>query len=112
MLEKIKESIPNVYINSPQDSTPYILNISVMGIRSEILLHSLEQRGVYVSSGSACSSNRPKPSHVLIAMGFPKERVDSSIRISFCPSNTTQEVISACEILKEVAENIRKQITN
>jgi len=108
MLEKIIDSIPNVYINSPQESSPYILNISVMGIRSEILLHSLEQRGVYVSSGSACSSNRPKPSHVLIAMGFSMERVDSSIRISFCPNNTMQEVLSACEILIEVVQNINK----
>ena len=108
MLEKIIDSIPNVYINSPQDSSPYILNISVMGIRSEILLHSLEQRGVYVSSGSACSSNRPKPSHVLIAMGLSMERVDSSIRISFCPNNTIQEVLSACEILIEVVQNINK----
>ncbi len=108
MLEKIVDCIPNVYINSPQDSSPYILNISVMGIRSEILLHSLEQRGVYVSSGSACSSNRPKPSHVLTAMGFSRERVDSSIRISFCPNNTMQEVNYACEILKEVVQNINK----
>jgi len=112
MLEEISKSVPNVHINSSENSSPYILNISVMGIRSEIMLHSLEQRGVFVSSGSACSSNKPKPSHVLNAMGYSKERVDSSIRISFSPYNKVEEVLSACEIITDVTQNIRSQKTN
>ncbi len=78
------------YINSPEDALPYILNISVPGLRSETLLHFLEARGIYVSSGSACSKGAG--SYVLRAMGLPTSRVDSALRISFCRDNTQEEV--------------------
>ena len=81
----------------------------MIGLRSEIILHSLEQRGVYVSSGSACSSNKPSPSHVLTAMGYKPDRVDSSIRISFNYENTIEEADRFCDLLVEIA-NINKKI--
>ena len=84
----IKEKLENyedIIINSPENSSDYILNISVIGIRSETMLHFLEQREVFVSSGSACAKG--KPSHVLSALGFSPKRIDSAIRISFSKFN-------------------------
>ncbi len=108
--KKITNDIPKVYINGDlEKDSPYILNIAMIGLRSEIILHSLEQRGIYVSSGSACSSNKPSPSHVLTAMGFKPERVDSSIRISFNNGNTMEEAEIFCNALSEIAE-INKKI--
>ena len=75
----------DIVINSPENSSDYILNLSVLGVRSETMLHFLEQRNIYVSSGSACAKG--KPSHVLSALGFDKKRADSAIRISFSKHN-------------------------
>ncbi len=85
MLEKyLKESIKDIdgiVLNSKDDAIPNIVNISAVGIRSEIMLHFLENRGIYVSSGSACALGAK--SHVLAAMGYDSARIDSAIRISF-----------------------------
>ena len=73
--------LKGVIINSPRENhLPYILNVAAEGIRSEILLHALEMRVLWSLSGSACSSNRPRPSHVLKAMGIADRIIDSSIR--------------------------------
>ena len=104
IIERITNEIPKIFVNGNVDKTsPYILNIAMIGLRSEIILHSLEQKGIYVSSGSACSSNNPSPSHVLVAMGYKPERVDSSIRISFNNENTMEEADKFCEALAEIA---------
>ncbi len=85
MLEKyLKESIKNIdgiVLNSKEGALSNIVNISALGIRSEIMLHFLENRGIYVSSGSACALGAK--SHVLAAMGYDSARIDSAIRISF-----------------------------
>ena len=86
---RLKE-LEGVILNSPDDALPYIINLSVAGIRSETMLHHLERTGVYVSSSSACAKG--KPSHVLTAMGLGRERVDSSIRVSFSKLNTRDDV--------------------
>ena len=83
---------PGICINSPREAAPYICNISVPGYRSEILLHYLAEKGIFVSSGSACSKGAP--SHVLTAMGLAPTRVDSALRVSFCAQNTVQEIDS------------------
>ena len=80
----------------------------MIGLRSEIILHSLEQKGIYVSSGSACSSNKPSPSHVLVAMGYKPERVDSSIRISFNNENTMEDAEKFCDALSDIARVNKK----
>lgn len=82
--------LPFVSVNSPESSAPHILNISVEGIRSEVMLHYLASKEIYVSSGSACS--RGKRSHVLEAMGLPDARIDSALRISFSRYNTPEDV--------------------
>lgn len=110
IINRVTKEIPKIYVNGDVDnSSPYILNIAVIGLRSEIILHSLEQRGIYVSSGSACSSNKPSPSHVLVAMGYKPERVDSSIRISFSSENTMEEADAFCDVLADIAR-INKKI--
>lgn len=80
---------PEILINSPENGSAYHLNISVPGIRSETMLHFLEDKGVYVSSGSACSKG--KQSHVLQAMGLDRRRIDSALRISLSAYNTKED---------------------
>ena len=82
--------IPGIVVNSPEDAFPYILNISVEGIRSETMLHHLESFGIYVSSASACTKGAA--SHVLAAMGLPDSRIDSALRLSFGAGITTGDI--------------------
>ncbi len=103
LTEKILERIDNVTINGGESAIPYVLNMSFKGVKSEVLLHSLESAKIMVSSGSACSSNHPSPSHVLGAMGVKRELIDSSLRFSFSSYNSLEET----EI---VAETLRKQV--
>ncbi len=91
--------IDGVVINSPDDASPYIVNFSVPGIRSETMLHFLAMNGIFVSSGSACAKG--KPSYVLTAMGLEKEIADSALRVSFCKNNTIEEVDIFAEALKK-----------
>lgn len=88
-LERLRQ-LDGVTVNSPTDALPYIINISVEGIRSETMLHHLEKSDVYVSSSSACSKG--KRSYVLEAMGLPDDRIDSSLRISFSKYNTKEDI--------------------
>ncbi len=93
-----------VFVNSPADALPYIVNVSAVGLRSEILLHYLEKRGVYVSSGSACSKGAK--SHVLAAAGISDERIDSALRISFSAYNTPEDV----EVLAQGIRDARSEL--
>lgn len=103
LVEKLEE-IPGVCINSPKNSSPYILNISVPGYRSEIMLHFLESRGVYVSSGSACSKGAL--SHVLRSMGLSPSLVDSALRISLIYDTRTKQLDQLIKGLKEGMEQL------
>lgn len=96
-----------VKINSPENSLPFILSFSVCGVRSEILLHSLEASGVYVSSGSACSKG--KKSGVLSAMGLSDERIDSAIRVSFSKYNTADDVDLLVKALNDALSHIKRK---
>ena len=81
--------LPDAVFNGAGD-IPHVVNLSLPGCKSEVLLHVLEGDEVYVSSGSACSKG--KQSGVLKALGLPKTRTDSALRVSFCPSNTTEDI--------------------
>ena len=109
MAEGLKD-IPEVYINGMPvaDAAPHIMNVSFTGIRSEVLLHALEEQGIYVSAGSACSSHKRKPSAVLTAMGLPKARIESAVRISFCEQNTEEEVDYCLSILHDLVPVLRR----
>lgn len=101
-IEKLK-GIENIKINSPQKEniSPYILNVSFTGIRGEVLLHALEENGIFVSTGSACSSRGGKESHVLKALGLDYKDIDGAIRFSFSRFNTLEEVDLSNEALKK-----------
>ena len=98
--------IEGVAVNSTDAALPYIINLSVEGIRSETMLHHLEQSGVYVSSSSACAKG--KRSYVLAAMGLPDSRIDSSIRVSFSKYNTKEDVDALIAGLKNGIETLQK----
>ena len=102
-------AIEDTALNGPPPDTaaPHILNISFMGAKSEVLLHYLEQRGIYVSSGSACSARKTAASHVLQAMGLPAKRLDSAIRFSFSALNTVEEAEKAAVLIARSVEEIR-----
>ncbi|MGI5959593.1 MAG: cysteine desulfurase family protein [Massiliimalia sp.] len=96
-LLKLAESAEEITVNSTDACAPFVVNLSVDRIRSEVMLHFLEQRGIYVSSGSACSKG--EKSHVLRALGLPSERIDTALRLSFSPQTTKEdldEFMAAC----------------
>lgn len=108
--DKIKGEIPDVIINTPsgEKAAPHILNVSFKGIKGEVLVHSLERDGIFVSTGSACSSRRDSVSHVIKALNTPKNYREGSIRFSFSPYNTEQEVEYAFKSIKKNVESLRK----
>ncbi|MBQ3329586.1 MAG: cysteine desulfurase [Ruminococcus sp.] len=105
-LETLK-AIDSISINSPDNALPYIINISVSGIRSETMLHHLEESGVYVSSSSACAKG--KRSYVLEAMGVPDDRIDSSLRISFSKYNIKEDIDALVEGLREGIATLQRK---
>ena len=100
-------SLKGIAFNSTPDALPYIINISVPGVRSETMLHHLERSGVYVSSSSACAKG--KRSYVLEAMGLPDDRIDSSLRISFCKYNTLEDIDALIQGLESGIESLQKR---
>lgn len=99
--------VDDVRWHLPTDSVPYIVNLSVMGFRSETLTHFLAQREVFVSSGSACSKGKSSP--VLIAMGLPEREVDAALRISFCRENTEEDIDRLCDALHEAVTTLQRR---
>ena len=110
LLEGIKQEIPDVLINSPEDETccPSVLNVSFMGTRGEVILHTLEQDGIFVSTGSACSSNKKGQSHVLTAMGLNDKEIESAVRFSFSEFNTVEEMDYVLDKVKRAVISFRK----
>lgn len=93
-------------INSFDDGLPYILNISVLGYKSETLLHFLESKQIFVSSGSACAKGNQ--SYVLKEMGLSDKNIDSMLRISFCKDTTKDDIDALCDALTTAKSQIRK----
>lgn len=104
------EEIEGTHVNSQKGraSAPQIVSVSFEGVRSEVLLHALEDRGIYVSSGSACSSNHPSVSGTLKGIGVKKELLDSTLRFSFGVFNTIEEVDYCIGVLKELLPVLRR----
>lgn len=103
--------LEDVSINGTEnahDSAPHIVSASFRGIRSEVLLHALEDRGIYVSSGSACASNKPAVSETLKAIGLSKESMDSTIRFSFSIGTTQEELDYTISVLQEQLPVLRR----
>ncbi|MGI6685755.1 MAG: cysteine desulfurase family protein [Bacillota bacterium] len=110
LASRIREKVSDCRINSNFDDTgaPHILNISFPGVKSEVLLHYLEQDGIYVSSGSACSARKGKMSHVLTAMNLDEEQMEGSIRFSFSYLNEMEEVMPTVESITKAVKELRE----
>jgi cysteine desulfurase len=89
-------------------TAPHIVSVSFDGVKSEVFLHALEDRGVYVSAGSACSSHHPQPSVTLTAIHLPKNLMDSTLRISLSDMTTEEEVDYALEQIKDLLPVLRR----
>ena len=92
----------------PENGAPHILNVSFLGVRSEVLLHTLEDRQIYVSAGSACSSHKRAGSASLGALRLSSERKESAIRFSLCEFTTREELDYTLEVLREVLPMLRR----
>ncbi len=110
LLTGLCEELTDLRINSPKgpDAACSVLNISFMGTRGEVLLHTLEQDGIFVSTGSACSSNKKGQSHVLAAMGLKPKEIEGAIRFSFSEFNTVQEMDYVIDKVKSAVDRFRK----
>ena len=109
-IEKLCQ-MENVFINGVdevRESAPHIVSASFEGVRSEVLLHALEDKGIYVSSGSACASNRPHVSATLSAIGLEQNLLDSTIRFSLSVHTTTEEIDYTLKALEELLPLLRK----
>ena len=104
-IEKVTR-IPGVYINSPSDSLPYIINMSVTGLPSQTVVNSLSERGIYISAGSACK--RGHDSEVLKAIGLPSDRTHSAIRISMSRFTTDEEMNALVDAIAAAVSRIRR----
>lgn len=111
-LSELEKSGINYVVISPEDSLPYILNIAFEGLKAEVLLHHLEERLIYVSTGSACSSRKNVRSHVLTAMGIAPGLTDGAIRFSFSAFNTQEDAVKTVEELKDIVPRIRIKKSN
>ena len=89
-------------------SAPHIVSVSFGGVRSEVLLHALEEKGIYVSSGSACSSNHPAVSGTLRGIGLERRFLDSTLRFSFSIFTTEEEIRYCAEVLNELLPVLRR----
>ena len=104
--------LEHVYFNGPLDETgaPQIVSASIAGIRSEVLLHALEEKGIYVSAGSACSSHKHTVSDTLESMGVDRKLMDSTLRFSFSVFTTREEIDYTLECLYSLVPMLRRYV--
>ena len=118
LLSGLRSEIPGIMVNGPEElgytmqdygkRCPSVLNISFEGTRGEVILHTLEQDGIYVSTGSACSSHKTGDSHVLSAMSMDHKEIEGAIRFSFSEFNTVEEMDMVIERVKVAVERFRR----
>lgn len=106
------DKLSNIHLltlNTPlETSAPHIINFSINGLKSEVFVHMLEEKGIYVSTTSACSSKKKAPSKTLLAMGRDEKIVNSSIRISLTHLNTTNDVDIVVKVIKDSLTKLEK----
>ncbi len=110
MLEQLRHAlleIPGAVCITPERCAPHILNIAFPGMRGEVLLHLLEEKEIYVATGSACSSKKIGYSRIHKAMGVSKEVSECALRLSLCPQNTPEELEQAVAAIREILEKYR-----
>lgn len=105
----LEANIEDIVINTPmEESCPTVLSVSFMGCRGEVLLHTLEQDEIYVSTGSACSSNKKGQSHVLEAMGLKPKQIEGTLRFSLGRFNTEEDIDTCIEKVTAAVKRFRK----
>lgn len=109
-LEEELANIKGVVINSPKERAPHILNLSVPGLKPEVLVQALGEKGIYVSTKSACSSKQFAPSRILTAAGCSEEIASSAIRLSFSFNNTTEEADQFVQEFKKAAASMKEVV--
>lgn len=104
------QKLDDVVVNgcSDENGAPHVVSVSFKGVRSEVILHALEDKGIYVSAGSACSARKPQPSATLQAMGIDKELLGSTIRFSFSTLTTMEEINYTLETLYDIIPMLRR----
>ena len=102
----------DVYVRlSSEEGSPYILSISAVALRGEVLLHMANDKGLIIGTGSACSSNaKTRYSKVILACGHDEKTADGVLRISFSPETTEEDVIQAVKILNEIGRDLKKRM--
>ncbi len=109
--KKIVDNIQDIKINSPRENaSDYILNISFLNTRGEVILHYLEDKDIYVSTSSACSSNGTDKSHVLKSIGLKDREIEGAIRFCFSYENTKADLDKVVEVLSASVREIRQII--
>ncbi|MCR5452047.1 MAG: cysteine desulfurase [Lachnospiraceae bacterium] len=107
--DPVDEKLIDKLIEEKEDFGAFhIVSVSAEGVRAEVLLHALEEEGVYCSAGSACSSNRPAISRTLLAIGLDEKLLDSTVRFSFSIYTTVDEILYACEKINEIIPRLNK----
>ena len=104
------EKLDGVSVNGKKDrdTAPHIVSVSIEGVRAEVILHTLEDKNIYVSAGSACSSNKPAISSTLQSIGLKKELLDSTVRFSFSIHTTKEELDYALEVMRETIPMLQR----
>lgn len=104
------QKLDGIVVNGCADEqgAPHIVSVSVSGVRSEVLLHALEDKGIYVSAGSACSAKKPQPSATLQAMGVKRDLLESTIRFSFSVFTTIEEIQYTLQVMYDIIPLLRK----
>ncbi len=104
------QSLDNVVVHGMEgeESAPQIVSVAFVGVRSEVLLHTLEDYKIYISAGSACSTHKRSGSPTLTAVGIPKNQMESTIRFSFCEYTTKEELDYALDTLRKVLPMLRR----
>ncbi|MBR2620018.1 MAG: aminotransferase class V-fold PLP-dependent enzyme, partial [Firmicutes bacterium] len=115
LMDGLGTELKDIIINSPEEAGEKagmccgsVLNITFMGTRGEVLLHTLEQDGIYVSTGSACSSNKKGQSHVLKAMGLKDKEIEGTLRFSFGRMNSMEEMDIVIDKVSGAVKRFRK----
>jgi cysteine desulfurase len=109
LAERLLQVVPELTVNGDgSDRAPHVLNVSIAGADSEALLMHLDLAGVAASSGSACSTGSVEPSHVLVAMGVPRDLALGAIRFSFGHESTVEDVDRVAEVMPAVVAKVRQ----
>ena len=106
-IKEITAKVEDIKINGEPNGSPYVLNISFNRVRGEVLLHSLEAKGIFVSTGSACSSHKKEKQYVLKAIGLAEEYKEGTIRISFSKDISKDDVDIAVEAIAQIVTGLR-----